>query len=119
MVEAIEDDDELYRRIVRNHLDSDGRVTSNAYKRNGKPDPSVSVDLARLTSIAESAARGAKPGTGIGVLVAAAPRELKLSVHHSPADSNSAHCSIETLTTKEHCRRLAEATTVRLPPTDT
>ena len=118
--ETIADDDLLYRRLASDHLNPDGAVNSNAFKRGGRPDPQVSVDLARRTSPAESAARAGRPGFGLGVFAAGVPRALQLTVRHDPRPENSAHCLIEGLTprSRQECRLLAEATTVVVAPSE-
>ena len=45
------DDDDLYRRVVPYFIVEGDRISSAAFKdRRGKPDTSISVDLARLTT---------------------------------------------------------------------
>lgn len=54
-MEQIEDDDELYRRLAPEHVNPDGTVNSAALKgRNKRYDLSISVDLARLTTLQDS-----------------------------------------------------------------
>ena len=50
MLEEIADNDILYRRIPNVHLYEDGTVKSVAFQVRGKPDNSISVELARLTT---------------------------------------------------------------------
>ena len=52
--EVITDDDELHRRLAPMMVKRDGTVSSVAYVRNGQPDKEISVDLARLTSTAQT-----------------------------------------------------------------
>ncbi len=117
---AIQDSDELFRRIVKNHLYPDGTVNSNAFKNSGKPSSQTpvnlkqSVDLARLTTIQASAAR--KPGCGVGQLVAGVPRAHGLQVNHDPEPANPSHSVIAGGFTKAMCRALATATSVVLQP---
>ncbi len=116
MPDAIDDADELYRRLVRTNIDREGRVNSSAYKLNGYPDNNISVNLARLTSIDETIAQAPKPGAGAGSLVARIPRENELSVVHDPLPKNEAHSEIRGTNTKAKCRILAERTSVlRMP----
>jgi hypothetical protein len=122
----IADSDELYRRLPPEHVKADGKVASVTFCFRGQPDPAVSVDLARLTTIEASIAR--KLGSGLGALVAGVPRALGLRVEHDPilADDpegrppNPAHTQILGLTLgdrKRRCYQLAEAVTVLvLPP---
>ena len=115
-METISSDDELYRRLAPRHVNPDGTVNSAAYKVNGKPDPSISVDLARLTSAEESLARPGRPGFGLGTITAGVPTSLGLTVRPDPLPDNAAHTLIEGNTQKATCRRLAEATRVTVPP---
>jgi hypothetical protein len=91
-------------------------VLSHAFKLRGKPDPNISVDLARLTTPEETAARGPKPGFGVGRLVAGEVRALGLAVRHDPIEGNPANALIEGAMTRLHCHLLAQATTVVLLP---
>jgi hypothetical protein len=114
-VVEIDDDDELYRRIVHYFVLDDGRISSSAFKdRRGKPDRSISVDLARLTTPEACLARAPNPSFQLGVLVAGGPRSLGFEVRHDPLPDNAAHALIEGQNTPEKCRRLAEMT--RLVP---
>lgn len=114
MVEAVLDDDELYRRLAREHVNEDGTVNSAAYKLRGRPDLGISVDLARLTTPQQVIA--SHPHAGVGVLVARVPRSMGFDVRHDPLPDNPAHCLIEGENTRAKCRLLAEATTVLIPP---
>lgn len=73
---TIRDEDELYRRLVPTNIDKLGFVNSSAYKLNGHPDNNVSVNLARMSSVEETASQAPKPGAGVGSLVARLPRSL-------------------------------------------
>jgi hypothetical protein len=110
MEESVLDDDELYRRLAREHVNEDGTVNSAAYKLRGRPDLSISVDLARLTTPKQVIA--AHPHAGVDVLVAHVPRSMGFDVCHAPLPHNPAHCLIEGENTRAKCRLLAEATTV-------
>jgi hypothetical protein len=92
---GVRDDDRLYRRLAPGWVKPDGTVASVAYTRNSRPDPEVSVDLARLSTAQETAARAGRPGFGVGELVAGFPRALGLTVRHAPAEGNPAHSLIE------------------------
>ncbi len=107
---AIDDDDRLYRRLVPDHFHEDGSVKSNAYKLDGKPDPSISVDLAKLTTLEESIARGRRQGTQIGVLTVREIKALGLTVKHDPTDENPSHCLIEGNAKKATCQALGQMT---------
>lgn len=109
----IDDRDEVYRRLaVSGHFYSDGSVNSNAYKLNGKPDPEISVDLARLSTPQESLSRAQQAGFRLGVLRVAELRALGLTVRHDPTPENPAHCVIEGNSSKAICRELAQKTVV-------
>lgn len=109
---AIDDDDFLYRRLsIKGHLNPDKTVNSNAYKRDGKPDPEVSVDLATLSTVRESLLRAPAPSAfAIGIIQAKSIRQLGLSVAHQPTEANPAHSVILGNNSKAHCRDLAAAT---------
>ena len=107
---AIDDDDRLYRRLVPDHFHDDGSVKSNAYKFNGKPDPSVSVDLAKLTTVEASIARGRRDDIQIGVLTVRDVKALGLTVRHDPTEENPSHTLIEGNTNKANCQALARMT---------
>ncbi len=113
-MEQIEDDDELYRRLAPEHVNPDGTVNSAAFKRRKEYDPSISVDLARLTTPQDALA--ARPHMGVGVLIAAVPRDLGFVVRHDPLPDNAAHALIEGENNREKSRRLAEATVVLIQP---
>ena len=119
-VVPILDADELLRRFVRANLNSDGTLNSNTFKISGKPSSNTpvamrqSVDLAKMTTPAESAAR--RPNSGIGVLTAAVPRAQELAVEHAPLDENPAHSVLDGGFTKAICHILADATLVVLEP---
>jgi hypothetical protein len=106
----ISDDDFLFRRLASGHLNPDGTVNSNAYKRDGKPDPEVSVDLSKLTSVREALTRAPNLTFKIGILQARDARSLGLEVRHSPTDEDPAHSVIEGNQTKANCRLLAGKT---------
>jgi hypothetical protein len=124
---VIEDDDELYRRLPSEHVKNDGTISSVAFCFRGEPDPSLSVDLAKLTTPQEVLQRARKPGAGVGVITAGVPRGLGLTVRHDPIRedneqglaANPAHTLIEGLTPadrKTKCYLLAEAMTVLIAP---
>lgn len=71
----------------------------------------MSVDLARLTTPAESLARRLGP-CFLGVLRVKDVHDLGLTVRHAPTDDNAAHSIIEGVNTRELCRKLAEKTLV-------
>ncbi len=121
-VVEIDNDDQLYRRLItRDHINPDGSVNSAAFKgRNWKPDPHISVDLAKLTTPEKCLAYPGRPGFSVGMLVARVPRSLGFTVRHAPEPDNYAHSLIEGNNDRKKCRLLAEATTVILRgPDDT
>lgn len=111
-IEAIDDRDELYRRLAPDFVKADGTVSSATFKRAKNPDPEVSVDLARLTTPDETLRRADRLHFGIGVLTASVPRSLGLTVRHDPVDGNPAHSVIEGQTTRQQPRLLAEQTRI-------
>ncbi|MGH2352505.1 MAG: hypothetical protein ACRDI2_12160 [Chloroflexota bacterium] len=115
-MEEIADHDHVYRRLTPHHLRPDGTVNSYAFMLYGEPDPHLSVDLAKLTTPQEAASRGRRPGTGVGSFTAAVPRSVGLTVKHDPLPENVAHSLIEGATSKEQCRRLAEAVAIVIRP---
>ena len=106
------DEDILYRRVAPAHIDpSSQTVLSNAYKRNGKPDTEISVDLAKLTTPTKSLVSvEGRPGFRIGKLIVKDVRSLGLTVHYTPNQENPAHCVINGNSTKQTCKLLAEMT---------
>ena len=113
------DDDLLYRRLYYRSIRDDGSISPAAYTlpRTTKPDPEISVDLARLTTPARTLAAAEKPQLfGLGVLKASDVRNLGFIVRHQPTQKNYAHCIIEGAKTETDCDRLAEITQVHTPP---
>jgi hypothetical protein len=109
---TIGDDDVLYRRILRWHIKDHGTVSSAAFKdRKGRPD---GIELARLTTAEECAARPGKPGFGVIALAARVPRRLDLAVRHDPLPDNYAHALIEGENTQRKCEMLARAAAILL-----
>jgi hypothetical protein len=109
MVEQIGDNDDLYRRLnPRTHF-RNGRVTRGAFYAAGdKPDPEVSVDLARLINHQpEQTARGdLSRSWHVGALKAGVPIGLGLTVEHAPKDDNYAHTYIKGLDPEEGITRV-------------
>ena len=115
-MEEIDDDDDLYRRLIPTSVNRHGVVTRGAYYRGGmQPDPEISVNLARRSSIAATL-QGGPPGCGVGVIKAGAARAIGLDVRHDPIEGNDAHALILGASSRDACSRLAEATRVLLPP---
>jgi hypothetical protein len=109
----IVDADELYRRLIHYHVLPDHKVSSAAFKdKKKRPDPSISVDLARMTTPQESLSRAGIPNMHLGALLARIPREVELCVRHDPLDDNQAHSLIEGQNDDDKCRWLAENTEV-------
>ena len=108
----------LYRRLPRDVV-RNGKVTRGAYYFRGEPDPSVSVDLASLTTAEEARQRARRSDqVGIGELLSDVPIDLGLEVERAPdvAAGNPAHCLIRGASTKDLCQRLADATRIVIPP---
>jgi hypothetical protein len=115
-LERVDRTDDLYRRLVGFHINPDGTVNSAAFKLDGKPDGSISVDLARLTTPERCLAVGGKPELGVGALRAEVPLDLGFAVRHDPQPENEAHALIEGEDTKAKCRQLAEKARVIIAP---
>jgi len=114
-MDDLTDDDQLYRRLAPHHVRDDGTVNSSAFKREKGYDPSVSVDLARLTASPAEALR-TRPTFGVGVLLVADVRTIGLSVRRDPLPENPAHCFIEGLANRDQARQLAALTRVLIQP---
>jgi len=114
-IRQIAHDDELYRRIAPDFFKADGTVSSGAYKVKGQPDKEISVNLKYLTTIEETLRD--RPTFGVGSLIARSARDLGLEVVHDPQPDNYAHSLIKGASTKTHCSKLAEATTIIKEPT--
>lgn len=115
-LETIGPDDTLYRLISPQFIEADGGVNLGVYySRKGRPNPQISVDLARLTTRLAVLLRSSVDGTGVGELIARTPLELGLAVVHCPdaATGNWAHAEIRGATTFAHCEALARAARLR------
>lgn len=118
--ERIPNEDWLYRRLPPIFMKPDGSLSDKLFMRNSEanrnkkePDPDISVDWERYATPAQSLARAERPTHGICGLRAGFPRDLDLSVVHTPdrARSNRAHTSIrgnEGPRAKQRCFLLAE-----------
>jgi hypothetical protein len=115
-LEEIADEDELYRRLLPMHINEDGTVNSAAFKRRGKLDTEISVDLARRTTMTETLDRAPHRGFGLGQLMAMSARQIGFDVWYDPQPDSGAHCLIVGENKKQRCRRLAEATVVCIVP---
>jgi hypothetical protein len=113
----IKDEDSLYRRLsIKGHLNPDQSVNSNAYKRDGRPDPEASVDVSTLSTVRETLNRA--PDTTsftIGIIQAKSVRALGLEVVHQPTEANPAHSVILGNKSKGNCRDLAQTTRLANP----
>jgi len=110
---VISDEDALSRRIRRDHLRRNGTVSSMAFKQRGTPLAEISVDVARLTYLEETIARGGGGGPfGVAQLLARVPRHLSFEVRHAPEEDNSAHALVVGHNNDERCALLAEASSV-------
>ena len=111
--EVVLDADQLYRRLQPDAI-SAGAVVSVAFKKNGKPDDEISVDLARLTT--PQTVLRERPDFGLGMIVAGYPRSIGFAVLHDPQPENIAHSLIKGENSKTRCRLLAEQTIVLINP---
>jgi hypothetical protein len=124
---AIEDDDDLYRRIVGSHLRKDGSVNSALFKRpsDGGWDNELSFDWARLATPEATATRKdsegrSRNGFGIAALQAVVPRAHDYTVRHDPnppyEPENDAHSLVEGETGQMKAWALAEHMRVVIHP---
>jgi hypothetical protein len=112
-VEAIADDDMLYRRLASHCIRPGDTVSSAAFKTRNQWDREISVDLARLTTPARAFAPVAhRPGFKLGRIVAGVPRALGFEVRHDPRPDNEAHTLIVGDNSEALSRRLARAVTI-------
>jgi hypothetical protein len=119
--EQIADDDQLYRLVHPKHRYPDGGVMGLAFRRNGTPDPEISVNVVRLTiDVRLMLARKAGQGHCIGVLNTGRVRGMNLGVVHEPIPANNelglprnyAHALITGARTKPQCEELAQIVTM-------
>lgn len=113
-IETITPGDSLYRRFLHWYLKDDGTISSSAFMSRKKPDPELSVDLARLTTPEKT--RASHLDMGVAEIAASVPLDMGLTVKHAPEHDNYAHCLIMGLKTKIQCRMLAEKASIRLKP---
>jgi hypothetical protein len=114
--EEIDREDLLNRRVLRCYIKSNGGISSAAFKDRKKPDPELSVDLARLATPERTLSYC--PGRGMGVVQVSAsvPLDMGLTVEHCPVPDNDAHCLVKGMTEKRQCQVLAEKATIVIPP---
>jgi hypothetical protein len=123
---SIDDDDVLYRRLFfanvypDHHKKSPGKVNSTAFTDYQEPQQSISVEIAKMTTLDLCIARGRK-GQGVGALRAGAVRALGLTIRHDREESGTdAHALIEPtdgeVITMHHCKELAGITDVIRKP---
>lgn len=112
----LRDDDELYRRFLPTKKKN--VVPSSAFTkpRTSDPDPEISVDLARETTPEKCLEAGLPTRFKLGILRVGTVRELGFTVRRDPTPDNPAHCLIEGVQTDDDCDRLAESTTIYIPP---
>jgi|SRR5579862_4088212 len=112
----LRDEDELYRRFLPTK--KKGRVPSTTYttRPTGNPDPEISVDLARETTPEKTLEAGKPTHFKLGILRVGEVRELGFTVRRDPKPDNPAHCVIEGAKTLDDCDRLAEITSIYIPP---
>lgn len=118
-IEVVVVSDRLYRRLPAETI-RNGKAGRGAYYFQGEPDPSISVDLARLTTPDATRLRAPRPERfGVGEISASVPLRLGLTVRHDPTRDNPAHSLIEGATTRAICQTLADHTSiVIMPPGD-
>lgn len=110
-------EDVLYRRVFSYFITDDDRISSVAFMtRSKKPDPSISVHLARITSAEQCLALGGIPGMGVIALRAATAFGLGLRVVRDPQPGDPGHCLIEGTTEKRQCVALARASWIVIRP---
>lgn len=123
---TIDDGDVLFRRLFYanvypdHHKKSPGKVNSTAFTDHQEPQQSISVEIAKMTTLDECLARGRK-GQGVGALKAGDVRALGLSIRHDREDSQTnAHALIEPMEgdiiTMHQCKELASITAVVRKP---
>jgi hypothetical protein len=114
---TIEDSDELYRLIYPDYFKL-GHVSDSAYKSSKKPDPEISVYVAKMTSVGDVLATRAGKGHYLGVMIARCPRELGLTIEYAPEPGSEqgtpdrAHALILGVATMTMCNQLAFCTCV-------
>jgi len=110
-VVAVLDEDFLLRRLsILGHFNPDGTINSNAFKKDGRPDPQISVDLARMATVREALSRAPNDKFKIGIIQVRPVRELGLVVRHQPTPENPSHTIIEGNNSRATCRELARLT---------
>lgn len=115
-IEVIAIGDRLYRRLPSETI-RNGRVGRGAYYFRGEPDPTISVDLARLSTPETTRLRAPRPERfGVGEISASVPLRLGLAVRHDPTSENPAHSLIEGATTRAICQTLADHTVIVVLP---
>src|SRR5687768_3442996 len=111
-MERIDDEDDLYRRILDYHYNPEtGQIAASAFMRKGrKLDPEVSVFLARLSD-PDRIMRAGLPRQRLIAMKAAVPRAIGLEVRHDPNQAFPGHCVLVGFGPhwKEQCALLAEA----------
>jgi hypothetical protein len=102
--EAIEDEDQLYRRVFPGFLKNHGRISSAAFKTKGD----LSVDIARLTTPHKSLY--GYPDHGLSTLSALTFRkEDNLEIYHVPTSCNYAHALVYGKITEAMAKRIASS----------
>lgn len=121
-MQAIDDKDELYRRIHPLHVKPDNTISSAAFK--GSDSEELSVDLVRLTSLDDVFQRAKRLGrecAGVGLFQVSLARGLSQEVRHDPLDEaeeggpNPAHSLVVGKKTDPIARKLARASTLLHP----
>ena len=82
----------LYRRlIIESHIKKTGRVSSNAFKRYGVPDNSISVDLASMTSPDESVNMDGEPNRALCQFSLSVATSSGFRIRHDPQLNTNPH----------------------------
>ena len=112
-VENIHDEDELYRRIWRDHFKPDGSVSSAAFQ-NTTNTFDMSVDLGRLTT-PEKTAMG-RFDLGVAKFSAKLARQFEQDVFHDPVPENYAHSTVRGQKSRSVRRHFAKGCEVIVYP---
>ncbi len=107
----VSNDDELYRRVFKNHVRKDRSISPAAFMRKGEPEQRPSVNLARFST--RDATLNQAPQamvaqlTVIGIL-AHSVRSAGLDAEHKERPDNYSHCEITGTNTDVTCSAMAD-----------
>lgn len=114
--DPVSDDDILYRRLTIEQVSASRDFpNSNAFSLR-QSETGLSVDIARLTTVAGCLAHGNRPGLGLAKLPVSVPRSLGLTVRHDPIPGNHAHALIEGPFSMSIRRQLSRASRIVVWP---